>query len=248
METTPARQDHVALELLSRAHSPETAVSLFQEKVVNKPLLLRPTTNEDGPNNARAARQQKRAGKEAARRKSKKPKPLSAKQKRALSIYDVSKQEQKYAIYEPLHRMWLGYIKEILGLDTGASRVYSGYVIPKSAGPILTSADYHGALLEVVRCRSVSRVGLSGIVVKDTKFTFEVITVRNELKIIPKEHTIFRFEIPLADDVQHAEDPPKNHNKQQEKKLTFELHGTAFESRAPERATKRVKLHLPSDP
>ena len=31
-------------------------------------------------------------------------------------LYDIPKSEQKYEIYEPLHRMWIGYIQEVLRL------------------------------------------------------------------------------------------------------------------------------------
>jgi ribonuclease P protein subunit POP4 len=53
-----------------------------------------------------------------------------------------------------------------------------------AVGPLLASADYHGAMVDVVRCRCVGRVGIRGIVVKDTKFTMEIITPKNELKSI----------------------------------------------------------------
>lgn len=250
MAATTASKTHIAHELLARAHSPDSAAALFKEKIQQKPLFLKPTTADDQPDNAREARRRERVKKEEARHKSKKPRPLSARQKRALCIYEIPENERKYAIYEPLHRMWLGYIKEILGLDTSAARGYGNYVIPKSAGPLLASADYHGAMLEIVRSRCVSRVGLNGIVVRDTKFTFEMITKRNELKIVPKEHTIFRFRIPLADDVLNVEDEVKQVAMTTDKQpcsLVFELHGTAFQNRAPERATKKVKLHLPLD-
>jgi ribonuclease P protein subunit POP4 len=59
---------------------------------------------------------------------------------------------------------------------------YGCYVDPRNAGPLLTSADYHGALVEVVRSRCVSRVGVRGIVVRDTKSTFEIVTPKNQLK------------------------------------------------------------------
>ncbi len=245
MAATTAGRTHIAHELLARAHSPDSAASLFNEKIQQKPLFLKPTTADDQPDNAREARRRERAKKEEARRKSKKPRPLSARQKRALCIYEIPANERKYAIYEPLHRMWLGYIREILGLDASTARGYGSYVVPKSAGPLLASADYHGAMLEVVRSRCVSRVGLKGIVVKDTKFTFEMITKRNELKVVPKEHTIFRFKIPLAEDEVEQGAMPTD---KQPSSLVFELHGTAFENRAPERATKKVKLHLPPDP
>lgn len=58
----------------------------------------------------------------------------------------------------------------------------SRYVNAAAVGPLLASADYHGAMVDVVRCRCVGRVGIKGIVVKDTKFTMEIITPKNELK------------------------------------------------------------------
>ena len=68
--------------------------------------------------------------------------------------------------------MWLGYMWEVLGLKEGVR----SYLKAEAVGPLLASADYHGAKLEVVRSRCVGRVGCRGIVVKDTKFTFEMIT------------------------------------------------------------------------
>ena len=56
------------------------------------------------------------------------------------------------------------------------------YVTANSAGSKLVSADYHGAELLVVRSRCVGMVGLQGIVVRDTKFTFQIITKQNQLK------------------------------------------------------------------
>lgn len=50
------------------------------------------------------------------------------------------------------------------------------YVTAQSAGSKLASADFHGAEVEVVRSRCAGRVGVRGIVVRDTKFTFEVVT------------------------------------------------------------------------
>ena len=55
-------------------------------------------------------------------------------------------------------------------------------VTPQSHGSKLVSADFHGAMLEVVRSRCPGRVGIKGIVVRDTKFTFVLVTVDNEVK------------------------------------------------------------------
>ncbi|KAF1823994.1 RNase P/MRP, p29 subunit [Dissoconium aciculare CBS 342.82] len=222
--------EHIAEVLLNRAHSTENSKTIFREKVRLRPLLLRPTSPD--PNiNARSKRQYDRLQKAKEQRKSKKPKPLSAKQKRALCIYEIPKEQRKYDIYAPLHVMWCSYMREVLGISEQRS-----FVDPVGAGPMLTSADYHGAMLEVVRSRCVSRVGLQGIVVKDNKFSFELITRKNELKTVPKEHTVFRFEVPfeVKEGMEQTSRDP----------LSFEIYGSQFEARAPDRATKKFRLHF----
>lgn len=221
-------KEHVAESLLQRAHSPDTANTIFRERVKQRPLLLRPTS-PDPAQNARAKRQHERMKKQKAQQNSKKPKPLSAKQKRSLSIYEIPKDQQKYAIYEPLHRMWCAYMRDILGLTDGKRR----HVEAQDAGPFLASADYHGAMVEVVRSRCLSRIGMTGIVVKDTKFTFEIVTKENVVKTCPKEHTVFRLTLPLEDEGKRP--------------LEFEILGSMFEQRAPDRANKKYRLHLNMD-
>ncbi|KAK8192005.1 uncharacterized protein BKA78DRAFT_232389, partial [Phyllosticta capitalensis] len=215
--------------LLSRAHSPTSVSRIHTEKVSKKPLLLRPT--EPDVSNARGKRQRAALALARDSRKSNKPRPLSAKQKRALCLYEIPKERRKYSLYVGLHAMWCAYMREVLGLGEGA------YVTAASAGPKLVSADFHGALLEVVRSRCVGRVGVKGIVVKDTKFTFVVVTPADEVKTVPKEHTIFRFQLPLVE--KQAEDGPKP--------LVFELHGSQFENRAPDRANRKFKQHFSPD-
>ena len=226
MATQP--KEHIAEVLLQRAHSPEIADTIFRERVKQRPLLLRPTS-QDPAQNARAKRQYERMKKQKAQQKSKKPKLLSAKQKRALSLYEIPKAQQKYAIYEPLHAMWCAYMREILGLADGKRT----HVEAQDAGPFLASADYHGAMVEVVRSRCASRVGMKGIVVKDTKFSFEIVTKGNVVKTCPKEHTVFKLTLPLGEDG--------------ERPLEFGILGSMFELRPTDRANKKFRLHLDGD-
>lgn len=126
-------------------------------------------------------------------------------------------------------------MREILGLDgEGGER---NCVSPQGAGVMIASADMHGAEVEVVRSRCVSRVGLRGIVVRDAKFIFEIITKENILKTIPKEHTIFRFEVPLV----------AKQGQEALKPLVFEINGEQFQHRAPDRAKKGFKMHNQPD-
>ncbi|RMX95989.1 hypothetical protein D0868_11427 [Hortaea werneckii] len=247
MATEP--KEHIAEALLKRAHSPDQANTIFRERVKQRPLLLRPTS-PDPDLDARSKRQSLRHQKAKSQRSSTKPKPLSAKQKRRLGLYDLPASQRKYAIYAPLHRMWCAYIREILGLGRDGKKTF---VDANSAGPVLVSADYHGALLEVTRSRCLSRVGTKGIVVKDTKFTFEVVTMRDEMKVLPKEHTVFRFEVPFEDDrveEKTGEDDAAVKKKEEEEKrkpLVFEIQGGQFENRAPDRSNKKFRAHFDPD-
>lgn len=111
------------------------------------------------------------------------------------------------------------------------------FVTPGSAGQQLASADMHGANIEVVRSRCPSRVGLKGIVIRDTKFTFEIITTKNQVKALPKEHTMFRFEVPI----------PKKDDAEEKRPLTFEILGEQFQTKSADRANRKFRIHYQPD-
>lgn len=60
---------------------------------------------------------------------------------------------------------------------------------------------------------------------------------------IPKEYTVFRFEIPQP----HGEPPDGEDDGEKPGNLVFELHGSQFMSRATDRATKKFKQRNMSD-
>jgi len=266
--TPPSTTLPLTQRLLQRAHSPTTAASLYTDKIKQKPLLLRPTaaptpTSSD----ARTHRQHIRKLKEESTRKRKrKPQPLSAKEKRTLGVYDIAKEEQKWEIYEGLWKMWCGYMREILnirpranaeaGKEDAQMKARSVYITPAAAGPILASADYHGAKMTCVRSKCAGRVGVEGIVVRDTKFTFVVVTKKNELKVLPKEGSIFKFEVPLGEEegegtaVDGGDGPAAEGGDgrlEKDRNLVFELHGEQFKRSAIDRANKKFKMHIPPD-
>ena len=174
-----------------------------------------------------------------------------------LGVHDIPKEERKWEIYEGLWKMWCGYIREILNIqapaETGAENGNGKtprktiFLTPAAAGPNLASADFHGAKITCVRSRCAGRVGTEGIVVRDTKFTFVVITMTNEIKTLPKEHSIFKFEVPLMDAGSEQIDGVAAGEPQDQPVLIFELHGEQFKNRAIDRANKKFKIHLPPD-
>jgi ribonuclease P protein subunit POP4 len=201
-------------------------------------------------------------------------------------VYRLPKEECKYEIFQGLNRMWVQYMLEILDLGPGGGgwRVQQQQqqkqekgekqqenqqknrtlVSALAHGSKLVSADFHGAEVEVVRSRCSGRVGLKGIVVRDTKFTFVIVTPKDEVKSeylavihgwsefetnklqldIPKEQTIFRFCVPLPDS-KGAEEKESTENgaegMENSKKLVFELHGSQFQNRPADRVNKKFK-------
>ncbi|EED22980.1 ribonuclease P complex subunit Pop4, putative [Talaromyces stipitatus ATCC 10500] len=229
---------HIAHDLLSRAYSPDTADQLFTERIKQKPLYLRPTSPTPADNRSRRRLQRIRK-KEYFYRKQR-PRPLSAREKRISGFYGIPKEECKYEVFKGLHDLWVAYMQEVLGIEKQNGNRAPPVITAQGHGNKLVSADYHGAEVEVVRSRCAGRVGAKGIVVRDTKFTFVIVTEKNVVKTIPKEHTVFRFAIPAAS-VESKTDDEDKPQEEKPKDLVFELHGSQFENRPVDRANKKFK-------
>jgi ribonuclease P protein subunit POP4 len=216
----------ITQELLARAHSPDNAQRIFSEKIQYRPLFLRP--NSPPPSeNARQARRKAREDKKK-RAKALKPQPLSSRERRKRGLYNIPKEGRKFTIFEPLNRLWNGYMRETLG-----NELHSG---GQGASAKLAAADYHGARVEVSRSRNPGRVGIEGIVIKDTRFTFEIITKRNQVKLVPKEGTTFRMRVPSSDETNENIDSTT-------KQFEFEVLGDQFQYRPADRANKKFRAH-----
>ncbi|KAL6244243.1 hypothetical protein RBB50_009113 [Rhinocladiella similis] len=256
--TSSAPTSHPAHTLLSRAHSPDTASRIFTDKVRNKPLLLQPTSSTD--RDKRALRRHIRLRKKEYFLRKRKPRPLSAKEKRDMGVFELRKDEFKYDIYKKLHEMWNAYMLEVLGYTKDGKVVQGRLDKPltaQSAGGLLASADFHGAMLEVVSAADVGKVGLKGIVVRDTKFTFVLVTERDKVKTVPKRDCVFRYQVELprqgdttatGDDVQSQQEKSESNVQVQgrvpesdRRSLTFEVHGNQFEFRPADRASRKFK-------
>ncbi|KAK3985962.1 ribonuclease P protein subunit p29 [Cladorrhinum sp. PSN332] len=227
MATKLTKSESIVATLLSRAHELDEANRIFTEKVQQRPLFLRP--NSPPPTNARDSRRKARQEQEKFK---KSKKVLSATERRKRGLYKIPCEGQKYELFEPLHQLWLGYIREIL-----ANEVYTG---GEGAAAKLASADFHGAGVEVVRSGCVSRVGIKGIVVKDSRFAFEIITGKNVVKLVPKEGTVFRFGVPVVVPKKEGEEAEQERTS----KMMFEVHGESFQFRSADRASRKFRAHF----
>jgi len=68
-------------------------------------------------------------------------------------------------------------------------------VLRHDVGGSLIKADLHGAQITVIRSRCPAYIGTTGLIVQETKHLFKLVTETNRLKVIPKKHSIFSFNV-----------------------------------------------------
>ncbi|KAI8370730.1 Rof/RNase P-like protein [Radiomyces spectabilis] len=123
------------------------------------------------------------------KKKKKKVVRLTARERRNLGVYDIPSEVRSYTLFEPLHRLWQGYMKEVY--DHGSAQ------FPQK----LVKADFHGAIFTVIKSNNPSLVGTRGIVLQETLHLFRLITKENRLKNVPKAGNVFKMEIDASTDV-----------------------------------------------
>eukprot|EP00794_Sanderia_malayensis_P017429 gene17429-19173_t len=104
---------------------------------------------------------------------------LSAKEKRELGLYKIPKEKQRYESFVPLHKLWTDYMKTLIGIYAARSNITLKTVENK-----LLKADYHGAFLEVASSKCRTYLNTMGIVIKETKNMFYIITEEDKVKEI----------------------------------------------------------------
>ncbi|KAF4010861.1 hypothetical protein G4228_002354 [Cervus hanglu yarkandensis] len=120
--------------------------------------------------------------------KRKKSKGLSAKQRRELRLFDIKPEQQRYSLFLPLHELWKQYIRDLCnGLKPDTQ--------PQMIQAKLLKADLHGAIVSVTKSKCPSYVGVTGILLQETKHVFKIITKEDRLKVIPKQNCVFTVEI-----------------------------------------------------
>ncbi|KAM7015667.1 ribonuclease P protein subunit p29 [Tautogolabrus adspersus] len=155
-----------------------------------------------------------RTKKDKSKRSRKKAKGLNARQKRAMKVFQIKPEHQRYEMFLPLHELWKQYIINLCG---GANRLSN----PQFLQQKLVKADFHGAIISVVRSKCPSYVGMTGILVQEFKHVFKLITKEDKLKVIPKRNSVFEVEI---------------------NGFVSHIYGNPLEQRSSERSVKKFKV------
>ncbi|SCV70424.1 BQ2448_1818 [Microbotryum intermedium] len=96
----------------------------------------------------------------------------------------------------------------------------------------LVKAEFVGSILAVKRAKNPSLVGINGIVLQETQGTFKLVTATSQIKLVPKQGSVFNITLPLA---------AKDDSDTSSQKLSFDLFGDQFAYRSAERVGKKWK-------
>ncbi|KAL6521025.1 hypothetical protein OROGR_017594 [Orobanche gracilis] len=99
-------------------------------------------------------------------------KHMSLKQHKRSGLFDLPKEFHKFGIFKPMHDKWKAYIQQLLKI-IGKDQLAQCFL----------NADLHGAIMLVVQCKIVVYVGIHGIMVRETKETFGIITQDNKFRV-----------------------------------------------------------------
>ncbi|CCG24446.1 Pop4 protein [Candida orthopsilosis Co 90-125] len=176
----------------------------------------------------------------------------------------------KFEDFIKMNDFWQSYIQDLLGLNEGTS-LNTSVILSK-----LVNADFNGCLLTVLQSRNTEVVGARGIVVWDCQHSFIMVVPRGGdykewttqvantadvmrkldpaalvggLKIIPKQYTLFGFDVvlPKKQDTQEGDMEVDNGQADEEESIGFTLIGSRFEIRSVERSAKKFKNHAVDD-
>jgi ribonuclease P protein subunit POP4 len=100
-------------------------------------------------------------------------------------IKNLKKEKLDYDSLLCMNQLWQNYITELLNNSNNEENILSK----------MLKADLHGAILTVVNSTNKNNIGISGIVLFESRRTFNILNRKNEIKTILKNGCVFETEI-----------------------------------------------------
>merc|ERR1712043_140843 len=130
---------------------------------------------------------------------------MSAKKIQRTQHFHIPKDKLCYLDFLDLHEMWDQYIKELIKSKPQTTMT-----------AIIMTCDLMGAIIAIVRSKCPTYIGVKGIVLQDTKNTFQILTIENKIVSIIKKTSVFRIDV--------AEWMIEISGKELDKKIIFKKH------------------------
>jgi len=100
-------------------------------------------------------------------------------------IKNLKNEKMEYTSLLSMNQLWKEYITELMNNSTNDETILNK----------MLKADLHGAILTVVNATNKNNIGISGIVIFESKRTFNLLNNKNEVKTILKNGCVFETEI-----------------------------------------------------
>ncbi len=96
-------------------------------------------------------------------------------------IKNLKSEKMNYENLLIMNKMWQEYIKELMNNTNNQETILNK----------MLKVDLHGAILTVINSTNKNNIGISGIVIFESRRTFNILTKKNEIKTILKQGCIF---------------------------------------------------------
>ena len=100
-------------------------------------------------------------------------------------IKTLKKEKMDYDTLLSMNQLWQDYITELMNNSNNEENILSK----------ILKADLHGAILTVINSTNKNNIGISGIVLFESRRTFNLLNKKNEIKTILKNGCVFETEI-----------------------------------------------------
>ena len=100
-------------------------------------------------------------------------------------VKQLKKEKFDYGNLLSMNKMWQEYITELMN-NTNKEEIILNKIL---------KADLHGAILTVIKSTNVNNIGIEGIVLFESKRTFNILNKKNEVKTVLKQGSVFEIYI-----------------------------------------------------
>ena len=100
-------------------------------------------------------------------------------------IKNLKKEKMEYTSLLSMNQLWKEYITELMNNSNNDDAILNK----------MLKADLHGAILTVINSTNKNNIGINGIVIFESKRTFNLLNKKNEIKTILKNGSVFEIEI-----------------------------------------------------
>lgn len=111
-------------------------------------------------------------------------KRLTCKERKKL--FQLKSKKIDYSSLLPLYELWKEYICKVISSMKNASDLMK-----------LVKCDYHGACVTVTSAKNPSLVGVTGIIIQETKMTIRLVSEKSNVLVVPKVGCVFAFQSPV---------------------------------------------------